>query len=249
MNYQAIYDRIIERNRNTPKIKKQTEDHHIIPRSFAKLDGIEDIDGAWNRVNLPLREHFVVHLLLARIWRSHKVKGSKMAYAFNRMSFSGKYKSKDYAWLRLNYSVSEETKMKISQSQSGKVFSVEHRENLSKSHIGKKRSPESVNASAAGHKGRKCSDETKSKMSNAAKGRKNSTEAKAKMSSSHQGKTHSEETKLKMSESAKKQKSVSHKLNISLSKKGIPCKKHTCHICNKEIGGKSNFNRHLAAHS
>jgi len=117
MDYQAIYDRIIKRNRNTPRIKKQTEDHHIIPRSFAKLDGIQDINGSWNRVNLPLREHFIAHLLLARIWRGHIAKGPRMAKAFKMMSTNGRYNSRKYTWLKLNYSHSEETKQRISKKR------------------------------------------------------------------------------------------------------------------------------------
>lgn len=37
--------------------------------------------------------------------------------------------------------------------------------------------------------------------------------------------------------------------NISNSAKGKPKEKFTCPICNKIIGGKSNFDRHLTVHN
>jgi len=98
---------------------------------------------------------------------------------------------------------SEETKIKISQSNKGKIFSKEHRERIGKSRIY--------------HTGPKCpsygrlvSEETKKKMSESAKKRfhpKLSEETKLKISRSHmgiapwnKGLKHSESTKLIMSQ-------------------------------------------------
>jgi len=244
MDYQTIYNRIIERNRNTPKVKKQTEDHHIIPRSFAKIDGIDDIDGSWNRVNLPLREHFIAHLLLARIWRGHKIKGPKMTRAFSYMSNNGKYTSKDYKWLNLNYNHSEETKQKIGNSNKGKLlgslldnerkqkikntlkdrkFTSEHRAKISKSLKGRLFSEEHKNNLSESHKGKprkEHSEETKQKMKEAAKNRKPvSEETKQKMKKAAKNrKPMSEETKKKLSEiHTGKKKSESHKQAIKNS--------------------------------
>lgn len=174
MNYQSIYDRIIERNRNTPKVKNQTESHHIIPKSFAKLDGIEDINGSWNKVNLPLREHFICHLLLARIWKGHKAKGPKMVKAFTGMAGKDKYTSKDYSWIKssLPYIPSEETRRKLSEANRKRTLSSESKIKMSESAKGKPKS-----------------EEHKRKISEARKRRT--------------GFAHSEETKRKMSESHK----------------------------------------------
>jgi len=154
MNYQSIYDQIIAKHIDSPRIKGKTNSHHIIPKSFAKIDGIEDIDGKWNKVNLPLREHFIAHLLLDRIWRGHKAKGPKMAYAFRRMSNS-KYTSKVYEWLKLNFAYSEETKAKISTLSKGRIQSEETKIKRANANRGKVRT-----------------EETKAKISAAAKQRK-----------------------------------------------------------------------------
>jgi len=139
MNYQSIYDRLIAKFKDHPKVKCQTNDHHIIPKCFKKIDDIEDIDGQWNRVHLPHREHFIAHLLLARIWRGHRAKGPMMAKAFNRMSNCGWYTSKDYEWIKssLNYSHSEETKQKLSEINIGKKMSKESCQKMSDSRKGK----------------------------------------------------------------------------------------------------------------
>lgn len=197
MNYQSIYDRLIEHNRNTSKIKKQTESHHIIPKSFAKLDGIEDIHGSWNRVNLPIREHFIAHLLLARIWRGHKVKGPKMAKAIRNMTNNGKYTSKDYSWLKLNYSHSDEHKQKISDAKMGHIQSESTKQKISKTRLSKfadgyTYSEDYIKQQSDSHKGNKNSffgkqhsDESKNKIKEARAKQIISEETKNKMSATH----------------------------------------------------------------
>ncbi len=60
MNYKKIYDCLIERARNR-KIDGYVEVHHIKPRC---LGGDNSSD---NLVRLTAREHFIAHLLLAKI--------------------------------------------------------------------------------------------------------------------------------------------------------------------------------------
>ena len=60
MNYISVYNSIIY-NRKSNAISGYTESHHIIPRS---LGGDNSKD---NLVNLSAREHFIAHLLLAKI--------------------------------------------------------------------------------------------------------------------------------------------------------------------------------------
>jgi len=213
MDYQAIYDRIIERNRNTPKIKKQTEDHHIIPKSFARIDGIEDIHGSWNRVNLPLREHFLAHLLLARIHRNNGQKGYKTAMALKMMSSNGRYNSKDYSWLRLNYNHTEDSKNKMKRP-----LSENHKQKLKDAWV-KRKEEGKIN---------KHTEETKAKIGNARRGKKMSEETLERMKKSKEGFSHSEETKRKISKSNKGRKleprTDEHRRKLSESKKGKPIK-------------------------
>lgn len=235
MNYQTIYNHLITKFKDHPKVKFQTNDHHIIPQSFAKLDGIENIDGRWNRVHLPHREHFIAHLLLARIWRDHKFKGSMMARAFKMMSDCRKLSSKDYAWLKLNYSHSEETKQKISKKTSGSNNGM----------FGKKHAIKSKNKMSEMASNR--SEEYREKMSKAQSNR--SDETRHKMSKAQKGKRKSEETKRKLSEKAKgRRMSEESKNNLSNLKKGIPQEKFICHICGKEIGGKGCLTLHIKWH-
>ena len=223
MNYQSIYDQLIAKHKDSPRIKGKTHGHHIIPKSFAKLDGIEDINGSWNIVHLPHREHFIAHLLLARIWRGHKAKGSKMAVAFNGMSGNGKYTSKNYTWIKstFNYSHSDETKRKMSIVHKGKTLSEDHKKKLSEANKGRTLSKEHVLKIREANKGRIVSEEQKRKQSIAMKNRTLQEEHKRKISEScknkesisektrkklrdsHSGKTQSDETKRKISEAMK----------------------------------------------
>jgi len=56
MNYQKIYDQIIERAKNR-KLEGYKEKHHIIPKCLGGPDNKE------NLVELTAREHFLCHLL------------------------------------------------------------------------------------------------------------------------------------------------------------------------------------------
>jgi hypothetical protein len=60
MNYQKIYDQIIERARNR-KIQDYTEKHHVVPRSLGGSDEPSNI------VKLTPREHLICHQLLVQI--------------------------------------------------------------------------------------------------------------------------------------------------------------------------------------
>ena len=77
MNYERLYQRIIDNRINTPFIG-YTERHHIVPKSLGGDDNPS------NLVDLTAREHFVCHLLLTKIYTS-KAEGSKMIKAFVMM--------------------------------------------------------------------------------------------------------------------------------------------------------------------
>lgn len=64
MNYQKIYNSLIERRKASP-FQGYTESHHIIPRC---MGGNDDES---NLVKLTAREHFVAHQLLYKIYRTY----------------------------------------------------------------------------------------------------------------------------------------------------------------------------------
>lgn len=66
--YQKIYNDLIQKRKSNPISKKDQycERHHIIPRC---MNGSNDKE---NTVNLTAREHFIAHMLLARIFRDTK---------------------------------------------------------------------------------------------------------------------------------------------------------------------------------
>lgn len=69
MNYQLIYDQLIERAKTRIlEVDVYYERHHIIPRCMGGLDESE------NLVSLTAREHFLCHWLLVRIYpNNHKL--------------------------------------------------------------------------------------------------------------------------------------------------------------------------------
>ena len=112
MNYQRIHDQIIERAKLEDRKKSSDvyyERHHIIPRC---LDGTDDAE---NLVLLTAREHFIVHLLLAKIHNHHK-----LWWAAKMLSSFGRSSSRTYQTIVENLKHSEETKRKISKSQPNK---------------------------------------------------------------------------------------------------------------------------------
>ncbi|AXY82634.1 homing endonuclease [Acinetobacter phage KARL-1] len=90
MNYQRIYDELIDRARHRSIDKGEWR--HIVPHS---MGGSDDKS---NLVHLTYREHYLAHVLLYKIHRN-----SQMAFALGRMSNSGvdrKCSSRTYAFAR-----------------------------------------------------------------------------------------------------------------------------------------------------
>lgn len=76
MNYESIYEQLIEKRKQFKLCKsKNTERHHIIPKSFGGDNNKN------NLIYLTLREHFFAHLLLRKI---AKANNNKKAY--NKMN-------------------------------------------------------------------------------------------------------------------------------------------------------------------
>lgn len=64
MNYQKIYDALVQKRRENPLDKKiqYCERHHIVPQSNGGGNDKE------NLINLTAREHFFAHELLVKIY-------------------------------------------------------------------------------------------------------------------------------------------------------------------------------------
>ncbi len=86
MNYQRIYNQIIERSKDRILIG-YGENHHIIPKC---MGGTNNKD---NMVKLTAKEHFLCHKLLCEIYPDNK----KLKYAYWRMCNAGnKYQERHY---------------------------------------------------------------------------------------------------------------------------------------------------------
>ena len=93
MNYQKIYDQIIDRAR-IRLLECYTESHHIVPRCIGGNDTND------NLVNLTPEEHYLAHQLLVKIHPSHHglAKGAAMMV-------TGRPNNKLYGWLRKRHSI------------------------------------------------------------------------------------------------------------------------------------------------
>lgn len=118
--YEKLYNTIIEKAKleNRKKENEIYENHHIIPRS---LNGSDEKE---NLVLLTLREHFVCHKLLIKMYSG--AEKSKMLTALFMMSNIRKFNlsSRVYEEVRLNCSNvlgkrkrSDETKKKLSEAK------------------------------------------------------------------------------------------------------------------------------------
>lgn len=93
LKYHRIYQSLIlKRQQCSPK--GEVEIHHIIPKCLG------GDDQPFNLVPLSVREHFIAHLLLARMYPKGSEPWIKMQWALHRMSFSGRIHSRKYEWYR-----------------------------------------------------------------------------------------------------------------------------------------------------
>ena len=143
MNYQKLYNNLINKCVTRGWSKKSTpcytEKHHIKPKCLGG-DNSED-----NLVVLTAREHYMAHLLLA------KIHGGRLWFPL-KMMMIGKHgciiNSSMYEIAKIKASAiigksnkglkrTKETRKKISIVNKGKKLSQEHCSNLSKARIGK----------------------------------------------------------------------------------------------------------------
>ena len=133
MNYQKIYDDICKRGqvRILPK-EVYTETHHIIPKC---LGGTNEKS---NLTVLTAREHYLVHLILARkLYPKNPKLWSAMHYMINRKSSHGFR----YVGTSKNY---EKIRIEVNLNRSGIKRSQEFKDNQSRTRTGIKRTPEQL---------------------------------------------------------------------------------------------------------
>ena len=212
------YKKFIDsRNNRVLKTSKGIHRHHIFPRSYCKKDLEYLATDENNLIILTAREHYIAHMIL---WKAF---GGKMELAFWYMTNIKKFKvrltSKQYEKLSLeeterqskrmsgkNHPLygkhhSEETKRKISETETGKIMSEESRRKMSEYRSGRKMPIFSEMYSGEGNPfyGKTHTEETKRKISEANSGslesrvgKEKADELKKKMSKVRKGKTYEE---------------------------------------------------------
>lgn len=152
MNYQKIYDQIIERAKNR-QLEGYIEKHHIIPKCLGGNNDKENI------VELTAREHFLCHHILCELYPTE----SKLWYALFLMTI-GKQKRKDKHYIissRLYEKIKIEWQSKIKGKSKPKGFMTEElKKKISESNKGVSR-----------NKGTKFTEEQKQNISQAKKGK------------------------------------------------------------------------------
>jgi hypothetical protein len=234
MDYQKIYNQIVERAKNRD-LMGYSERHHIIPKCMGGLNNPS------NLVKLTAREHLMCHRLLTLIHpENHKI-----LYAFWAMcnQKNNSNQQRDYV---ISSRVYEETKLSFSKAHSNRVVTQSTRDKISKARAGKKNpnyNKETVsNLIEAGK-----STRFKPGQSSWTKGNKLSEEHIKNRTESRKGYKTSEETKQKISianRGIKRPWTDAQRLKQSESKKGKPVEKYACG-CGKHIGGIGNFRKHI----
>lgn len=177
MNYQKIYDALIERAQNRVLVGAYVERHHILPRCMGGGDESS------NLVGLTPEEHFVAHQLLLKMHPG--VRG--IAVSAVLMSGRGAVANKAYGWLKRAWS----------SAFLGHTKSPEWRANIAAANIGKRAALDTRAKMTATRTGMVQSSETKMKRSATMMGVKKSPEHCAKMREVKQNM--SPETKAKIS--------------------------------------------------
>jgi DNA-binding CsgD family transcriptional regulator len=84
MNYQRLYNNIVENRKINPlSLNEYGETHHITPKS---LGGVDDSS---NLIRLTAREHYICHLLLSEMYEKETFEWYKMNHAFQMMNLNG----------------------------------------------------------------------------------------------------------------------------------------------------------------
>lgn len=191
MNYAYQYFKIIANRVEHPisKADDYCEKHHIIPKSEGGKDEPD------NLVNLTAREHYIAHLLLAKIYDDRKM------WSAVKYMQTGRYNHRKFRFNSILYEVArKEFGRHQSNMMRGKPSPMK----------GRKLSEETKRKISKASKGRRHSEESKYKMAEALRGIKRSEETRRKLSEAHKGKPSPNGGK-KQSDEARRKNSESHK--------------------------------------
>ena len=232
MNYKKIYDDFISDRLQKQNIDGYFETHHIIPKSYGGLNKKE------NLIKLTAKDHFFAHMLLAKIYKG------KMIFALNMMC-------KTRTQTHKNKSVYEVFKKQIAEEISkvnkNKIVKQETKDKLSATQTGRKHTIERIENNRKAQLGKVMTEEVKEKISKSLKGVKKPKEHGIKIAEYNRTRIFTEEHRQNISKSLKglKQSDETRK-RMSESKTGYkypPQEQIECPHC-KKIGGKANMKRY-----
>lgn len=156
MQHRRVYDMLISRAQSREPLSGYMETHHILPKA---LGGLDDPS---NLVKLTAREHYVAHLLLAKIY------GGSMWFAVVRMSnFRNKYFNS-----RLYEVARKQIGLIVKQRQTGMTYSAKHRQNISNALKGKPLASSTIAKLSKARKNRVITPEWREKLRIANTGKK-----------------------------------------------------------------------------
>lgn len=206
MDYEKIYDNLVSYRRENVLDESNCdyyETHHIVPRSIDK----KLIYKKSNKVNLTVREHFIAHLLLKRIY---KKKFGEDSYQYRAMVktcflFANKHKgvtinSRTIEKLRIAYK-------KLPSPMTGMPMSDNAKKALLKANIGRKHTKEhrqKILESRIKNGNNKLSEEHKQILIQSRLGSKHTEETKERIRQKKLGFRHTEESKKKIGEASAK---------------------------------------------
>jgi len=175
MNYENIYNQLIQKRKDEILDDGYFEKHHIIPKSMGG-NNLKD-----NLINLTAREHFIAHYLLWKIYKNRE-----MGFAFFALSNlrnknrNIRINSHSYQASKKALSISASEKMQIHNAFKGKKHTAETRKIMSENHYFK-------NGGEPWNIGVAMSDDTKEKISKSKIGKQLTDDHKLKMSLSLKG--------------------------------------------------------------
>lgn len=202
MNYTKTYYQIIEKRRhNEPE--GYVEHHHIVPKSEGGDDSPDNI------VALTAREHYICHLLLAKIYNDYKMLSAVVFMQCKSHSHKRdfKFNSRLYARLKIDFAEKIRERMSGENNPNYGKKRPEHSKKL-KGRKHPKEFGQKISKSKIGHI---VSESTREKISKSLIGKKLNLSDKQREQRSIRntgknnpfyGKTHSEETKEKLRKKA-----------------------------------------------
>lgn len=224
--YLDKYCNLIESNKETQCIQGQTHRHHIIPKSYYKINNLDIDNSKDNLINLLFKDHVLAHYYLALCSNNLDFKYAN-ELAFSYLTNNDKYPIKDNEkdiLMSLSYyqklyeegckirgrkntgkKRTEEIRQKMSEWQKGKPKSEEAKRNMSEAQKNRPKSIEDI-MRLKEIMAKKSSEERKEiakKIIKKIKGRIMPDEEKIRRSMALKGKPKSDEHKKHLSEKAK----------------------------------------------